>query len=98
MASMMKSAQAEATSVVRTVESQSLNTVAAGFSFAAAIAWMDVVRAIVSRVVSSQKNGVMNASITALLTTLLSVVVYMALRRLSSTVRQPGAPVFAVTA
>ena len=98
MASMMKSAQAEATSVARSVESQSLNSVAAGFSFAAAIAWMDVVRAIVSRVVSSQKNGVMNASITALLTTLLSVVVYMALRRLSPTVRQPGAPVFAVTA
>ena len=98
MASMLESAQAEATSVARTVESQSLNTVAAGFSFAAAIAWMDVVRAIVSRVVSSQKNGVMNASITALLTTLLSVVVYMALRRLSPTVRQPGAPVFAVTA
>ena len=98
MASMLKSAQAEATSVARTVESQSLNSVAAGFSFAAAIAWMDVVRAIVSRVVSSQKNGVMNASITALLTTLLSVVVYMALRRLSPTVRQPGAPVFAVTA
>ena len=98
MASMMKSAQAEATSVARTVESQSLNSVAAGFSFAAAIAWMDVVRAIVSRVVSTQKNGVMNASITALLTTLLSVVVYMALRRLSPTVRQPGAPVFAVTA
>ena len=98
MASMMKSAQAEATSVARSVESQSLNSVAAGFSFAAAIAWMDVVRAIVSRVVSSQKNGVMNASITALLTTLLSVVVYMALRRLSSTVRQPGATVFAVTA
>lgn len=98
MANTLKSAQAEVVSVARTVESQSLNTVVAGFSFAAAIAWMDVVRAIVSRVVSSQKNGVMNASITALLTTLLSVVVYMVFHRVSSTVRQPGAPLFAVTA
>ena len=98
MASMMKSAQAEATSVARSVESQSLNTMAAGFSFAAAIAWMDVVRAIVSRVVLTQKNGVANAAITALLTTVLSVVAYMVLRRISSTVRQPGAPMFAVTA
>jgi len=40
----------------------------------------------------------MNASITALLTTLLSVVVIMVLRRVSTTVRQPGATVFAVTA
>ena len=98
MAAAMKSAQAEATNVARSVESQSLNTMAAGFSFAAAIAWMDVVRAIVSRVVSTQKNGVMNATLTALMTTLLSVVVYMLLRRVSTTVRQPGAPVFAVTA
>ena len=98
MANVMKSAQAEAASVARSVESQSLNTMAAGFSFAAAIAWMDVVRAIVTRVVSTQKNGVMNATLTALLTTLLSVVVYMVLRRVSPTVRQPGAPVFAVTA
>ncbi len=98
MANVMKTAQAEATSVARSVESQSLNTMAAGFSFAAAIAWMDVVRAIVTRVVSTQKNGVMNAAVTALMTTLLSVVVYMVLRRVSSTVRQPGSAVFAVTA
>ena len=98
MASVMKSAQAEATSVARSVEAQSLNTVAAGFSFAASIAWMDVIRAVVSRVVSTQKNGVMNASITALLTTLLSVVAYIVLSRLSPSVRRPSAPVFAVTA
>lgn len=98
MASEMKSAQAQLTSIGRSVESQSLNIMAAGFTFAAAIAWMDVVRAIVGMVVKTNRNGVMNAALTALLTTLLSVVVYIVLKRVSSTVKQPSQPVFAVTA
>lgn len=98
MASEMKSAQAQLTSIGKSVESQSLNSMAAGFSFAAAIAWMDVVRAIVGMVVKTNKNGVTNAALIALLTTLLSVVVYIVLKRISGTVKQPAQPVFAVTA
>lgn len=97
-ANMMKTAEAQALALSRTVESQSLGTVVSGFSFAAAIAWMDVVRALITRVIPSQKNGVLNATVTALLTTLLSVVVYMLIQRVSPGVKRPGAPVFAVTA
>ena len=39
-----------------------------------------------------------NAALTALLTTLLSVVVYMAIQRVAPGVKRPSAPVFAVTA
>ena len=94
----MKAAQAQLTSIGKSVESQSLNVMAAGFTFAAAIAWMDVVRGLVNMVVKSKGNGVMNSTLTALLTTLLSVVVYMLLSRVSSTVKAPAQPIFAVTA
>jgi tetrahydromethanopterin S-methyltransferase subunit C len=80
------------------VEEQSLNTVVAGFSFAAALAWMDVVRSIVSSVVSAQKNGIMNSTLTAIITTLLSVVIFLVVSRLSKRVVKPTPPVFAVTA
>ena len=94
---MIKETQQIVTNTARAVEEQSLNTVVSGFSFAAAIAWMDVVRAMVSQVVSTSKNGVLNASLTALLTTLLSVVVFMVLSRMSKRVVRPSPPMFAVT-
>jgi hypothetical protein len=98
MNSAFKTAQSDFVSVGRVVESQSVNSLVAGFSFAAAISWMDVVRAIVSNVVSVQKNGVTNAALTALLTTILSVLVFLLMRRLTPGVKQPAQPLFAVTA
>ena len=94
----LKTAGSQARQVSRAVEEQSLNTVVAGFSFAAAIAWMDVVRAIVSQVIPGKNNGLLNSSVVALLTTLLSVVVFMLLQRMSARVVRPAQPVFAVTA
>jgi hypothetical protein len=84
------------TSMARSIESQGLNSLVTGFSFAAAIAWMDVVRAVVSSVMVKSKNGVMNAALVGLLTTLLSVVVFLVLSRLSNKVREPQQPVYAV--
>ena len=81
----------------RELETQSLNSVVAGFSFAAALSWMDLVRWTIHQVVKVQKNGGMNYALTALFTTLLSVVVYMVISRLSTRVRKPSAPVYAVT-
>ena len=98
MNAQVQNAGKQVVAVGRAVEEQSLNTIVAGFSFAAAIAWMDVVRALVSQAVPMTKNGVMNAGLTALLTTLLSVVVYMVLQRASKRVVKPTPPVFAVTA
>jgi uncharacterized membrane protein required for colicin V production len=83
--------------ISRELETQSLNSVVAGFSFAAALSWMDLVRWTIHQVVKVQKNGGMNYALTALFTTLLSVVVYMVISRISKKVKKPGAPVYAVT-
>ncbi len=78
-------------------ETQALNSVVAGFSFAAALAWMEVVRWSLSKVVDSPKNGASYVFLTAIFTTLLSIVVYAILSRLSKRVVEPQAPVYAVT-
>jgi uncharacterized membrane protein required for colicin V production len=83
--------------ISRELETQSLNSVVAGFSFAAALSWIDLVRWTIHQVVKVQKNGGMNYALTALFTTLLSVVVYMVISRISKKVKKPGAPVYAVT-
>ena len=86
-----------ATQVAAQFEAQSLNAVVAGFSFAAALSWMDLVRWMTHQVVKVQKNSGMNYTITAVVTTLLSVIVFMVLSRASKRVKKPTAPVFAVT-
>ncbi len=90
-------------SVSNLVESQSLNAVIAGFSFATAIAWMDVVRWLIGKV----STGNMNKSsgtyylLTALLTTILAVIVFMLVKALAektdTTIKDPQV-VYAVTA
>ena len=85
------------TLVTRELESQSLNAIVAGFSFAAALSWMDLVRWIVNQVVKVNKNGGMNYTLTAIMTTLLSIVVYLITSRLSTKVNKPSQPIFAVT-
>lgn len=78
-------------------EAQSLNAIVAGFSFAAALSWMDLVRWATHQVIKVQKNSGANYAITAVVTTLLSIVVYMLLARASKRVVKPTAPVYAVT-
>ena len=75
------SAQETVMLVANELEAQSLNAVVAGFSFAAALSWMDLVRWIVNQVVKVNKNGGMNYTLTALLTTLLSIVVFIVVSR-----------------
>lgn len=80
------------------VESQSLNAVVAGFSFASAIAWMDVVRWIISQVVNVNKNGGNYYLITALMTTVLAVLVFIIVKALAVNVSiNQQQPVYAVT-
>lgn len=85
------------TLVTRELESQSLNAIVAGFSFAAALSWMDLVRWLVNQVVKVNKNGGMNYTLTALFTTLLSILVYVGVSRVSTRVQKPAQPIFAVT-
>jgi uncharacterized membrane protein required for colicin V production len=59
-------------------------SVSAGFFFATAIAWMDVVRYVIARLVNVSKNGGSYYLMSAIFTTLLSVIVLMILNRLKS--------------
>jgi len=84
--------------VATQVEAQSLNAVVAGFSFAAAVAWMDAVRFMISMLVQVNKNNPNYYVISALFTTILAVVVYLVIKRIAYNVKisQP-AQVYAVT-
>lgn len=86
-------------SVALQLEAQSLNSIVAGFSFAAAVAWMDAVRYLISQVVQVSKNGGQYYILSALFTTLLSILVYMVLKALVTNVKinEPSAPMYAVT-
>ena len=81
------------------LEAQSLNSVVAGFAFASAVAWMDVVRWIISQMVQVSKNGGQYYILSALFTTLLAVLVFMLIKGLVRNVKinEPQQPVYAVT-
>jgi len=78
-------------------QSQSLNAVVAGFSFASAIAWMEVVRFLLTKVIKTSSNSGTSILLTAILTTLLSIIIYMVISRFSRNVSQPGQVVYAVS-
>ena len=81
------------------LEAQSLNAVVAGFAFASAIAWMDAVRWLISQIVKAPKNGGTYALLTALFTTLLSIVVFVLIKNISKKgPKKMPSPVYAVTA
>jgi hypothetical protein len=83
--------------ILGTFESQSLNSIVAGFSFASAIAWMDVVRWIIANLIKVNRSSGSFILLAAVLTTVLSIVVFMVLSRLSPKVQQPQSPIYAVT-
>lgn len=78
------------------IQTTSATAVAAGFSFAAALAWMDVVRWVISNVVNIKQNGGSYFLLTALFTTILSVIVIMVINRTVGPVKTQG-PMYAVT-
>lgn len=81
--------------VAEGVKSDTLNFVVAGFSFAAAVAWMDLIRWAVANIVKVKQNGATYFLLTALLTTLISVLVFVTVNRFNG-VTKPQ-PVYAVT-
>jgi hypothetical protein len=62
-------------------------SVSAGFFFATAIAWMDVIRYSISQLVNVSKNGGSYYWMSAIFTTLLSIIVLMILSRLQGVSR-----------
>ena len=80
------------------LEAQSVNSIIAGFSFASAIAWMDVVRWAISQIVKVNKNGGQYYLLSAIFTTLLSVIVFMVAKAFIKNVEVKEAQVaYAVT-
>jgi len=80
------------------VESQGLNSLIGGFSFASALAWFAVVQAIVEKYVKTGP-GIQAHLIAALLTTLMSIIAFMIIKALAKNVeiKEPGQTLFAVT-
>ena len=83
--------------ILGTFESLSLNSIVAGFSFASAIAWMDVVRWIIANIVKVNKSSGAFTLLAAVLTTVLSIIVYLILSKVSRKVKEPQSPIYAVT-
>ena len=81
------------------LEAQSLNSVVGGFAFASSLAWNELTKIIVASVVRVSADGLKGTALTALFTTLLAIVVYMAIKALAFNVKinDPQQPVFAVT-
>jgi hypothetical protein len=81
------------------LETQSVNSIIAGFSFASAIAWMDVVRWAISQIVQVNKNGGQYYLLSALFTTLLAIIVFMLAKTFIKNVeiKEPGQTMYAVT-
>ena len=86
-------------SVALQLESQSLNSIVAGFSFASALAWMDVVRYFIGQLIKMNKNSGKYYVLSALATTLLAIVVFGVIKLLAKNVKinEPQEPMYAVT-
>lgn len=83
--------------VTQELQTQSLNAIIAGFSFAAAMSWVDVTRWVTQQLIKMPRNGGQHYLLTAIATTLLSIIVYMVISRVSKGVSKPAQPVFALT-
>ena len=83
--------------VTQELQSQTLNSIVGGFSFAAAMSWMDFVRCTITQIVKVPKNGGAQYALTAVLTSLLSVVVFLVISRITGKTAKPAQPVYAIT-
>jgi uncharacterized membrane protein YwzB len=84
-------------SLATSVEAQGVSSLVGGFSFASALAWYGVVQAIIEKYVK-QGPGIQAHLMAALLTTLLSILVFMIIKKFIHTdLKEPQQAVFAVT-
>lgn len=83
--------------IASTVEAQGVNSLLGGLSFAAALSWYGVIQAIIEKYVK-QGPGIQAHVIAALVTTLLSVIVFMLAKKFITNVEiKETSPMFAVT-
>jgi hypothetical protein len=83
--------------VTQELQTQTLNSIVGGFSFAAAMSWMDFIRWSITQLVRVPKNGGTQYALTAVLTTLLSIIVFMVISRINGRVKKPAQPIYAIT-
>jgi di/tricarboxylate transporter len=83
--------------VTQELQTQTLNSIVGGFSFAAAMSWMDFIRWVITQLVKVPKNGGTQYALTAVLTTLLSIIVFMVISNVNGRVKKPAQPVYAIT-
>ena len=83
--------------VSQELQNQTMNSIVGGFSFAAAMSWMDFVRWSITKIIKVPKNGGSQYVLTALLTTLLSVVIFLIVAAINGRVSKPAQPVYAIT-
>ena len=93
----MSTAQEVVKTVASELEVQSLNAVVGGFAFAAALSWMDLVRFLVQAIIRVKNNGGAHYALTALLTTVLSIAVFLVVRAVNKDIKRPAQPIYAVT-
>ena len=93
----MSTAQEVVKTVASELEVQSLNAIVGGFAFAAALSWMDLVRFLVQAIVRVKNNGGAHYALTALLTTVLSIAVFLVVRALNKDIKRPAQAIYAVT-
>jgi hypothetical protein len=80
------------------VESFALNAIVGSLAFTASLSWLDFVRAMVASLIQVPRNTNSFFLITALLTTLLSVLAFMLIKFSARNVTiQKTQPIFAVT-
>ena len=83
--------------IAATVEAQGVNSLLGGLSFAAALSWYGVIQAIIEKYVK-QGPGIQAHVVAALVTTLLSVIVFMLAKKFITNVEiKETSPMFAVT-
>lgn len=79
------------------VRAQSLNAVVAGFGFASALAWLDFIRWFISTLIKVKAGGGNFYLLSALITTLISVVAVMVIVRFGGSDIKNSSVVRAVT-
>ena len=86
----------QVTVITQMLEKQSLNSLTQGFAFAAAMSWNDVARWAISQIIKGPKNTGLQLAVTALMTTLLSIAVFLLVSSVSTQVTKPASPIYAI--
>ena len=82
--------------VTQELQTQTLNSIVGGFSFAAAMSWMDFVRWTITQIIKVPKNGGAQYAMTAVLTSPLSGVVVLVISRVTGNASKPAKPGVAI--